>query len=876
MASLLEKVTDKKMSRRTFLAATAAGTAGLALSGCGNALTTVGADFDKNAVNGEGQWITAACWHNCGGRCLNKALVVDGVVVRQKTDDTHPDSPDYPQQRGCLRGRSQQKLVFGADRLKYPMKRKHWQPGGGDKSLRGRDEWERISWDEALDYVADELKKAKDNYGNRSILYSSFVYYNVGIKHKLLSKFGGFTQIWDSTSFGTYNFDAAKIGLSMWDYGNANDRFDLRKAETIVLYGCNPAWASAGNPSYHFLQAKKAGAKFIFVGPSYNISASVFDAEWIPVHPGTDVAFLLAVAHTLITEDDPLHNPLIDWDFLNRCSVGFDVEHMPEQAKTNENFKDYVLGLYDGQPKTPEWATEICGTPVDKIRWYAREIRKDKKVSLLHSYAPARNRGAEDFPQMFMTIGAMTGHMGKPGHSCGPVYHTIAGNCGGALVSSGSNQLPKDTPNPVDDCIIGPEVWDAVLNGKYHYTGNSWINQYLPGEDRDIDIHVIFHDHNAALNLLPDINKGIEAHRKVDFVVDTAMVFRTEAFYSDIVLPITTQWERVGGFPGNGNREMILAWSQVTEPYYESKNDQWIMMELAKRLDIDPNELFPFDEKQQFFNQLAGSTVINEDGITSMPLLTITQADLDEWGCAGTPQQGKIGIKEFLDKGIYQVERHEGDNFGFIAHEAYVKDPEKNPRKSASGKFEIYCQWKEETFNALGHGERKLKPYPSYTVTVEGYEKTFTDLVSKTKGEYPYLIYNPHYIRRPHSSLDNVLWLREAFPNPIMINAQDAEKKGIKSGDTIIVWNSFGKILRPASVTQAVMPGCIALPHGLWLDLDEKTGIDRGGAANTICGTNTDGIGITGYNNSMVDFAKYDGEALIPDWQKPQRIVNLD
>ena len=84
-----------------------------------------------------GVWKPAACWHNCGGRCLNKALVVDGVVERQKTDDTHSDTPDNPQQRGCLRGRSQRKQVFGADRIRYPMKRKNWAPGGGDNHSAG-------------------------------------------------------------------------------------------------------------------------------------------------------------------------------------------------------------------------------------------------------------------------------------------------------------------------------------------------------------------------------------------------------------------------------------------------------------------------------------------------------------------------------------------------------------------------------------------------------------------------------------------------------------------------------------------------------------------------------------------------------------------
>ena len=80
-------------------------------------------------------------------------------MTRIKTDDTHPDSPDFPVQRACVRGRSQRMQVFGADRLKYPMKRKNWAPGGGNKALRGNDEWVRITWDEALSIVASELNE---------------------------------------------------------------------------------------------------------------------------------------------------------------------------------------------------------------------------------------------------------------------------------------------------------------------------------------------------------------------------------------------------------------------------------------------------------------------------------------------------------------------------------------------------------------------------------------------------------------------------------------------------------------------------------------------------------------------------------------------
>ena len=161
-----------KMDRRTFLRWTGVTAAGVGLAARRRGLVAVDAARAAGPARSEGKWVTAACWHNCGGRCLNKVLVVDGVVVRQKTDDTHPDSPEFPQQRACARGRSQRKQVFGADRLKYPMKRKHWQPGGGDRELRGRDEWERISWDEALELVASEIKRIKETYGNHAIYVS--------------------------------------------------------------------------------------------------------------------------------------------------------------------------------------------------------------------------------------------------------------------------------------------------------------------------------------------------------------------------------------------------------------------------------------------------------------------------------------------------------------------------------------------------------------------------------------------------------------------------------------------------------------------------------------------------------------------------------
>ncbi|NHX34121.1 dimethyl sulfoxide reductase subunit A, partial [Escherichia coli] len=87
---------------------------------------------------------------------------------------------------------------------------------------------------------------------------------------------------------------------------------------------------------------------------------------------------------------------------------------------------------------------------------------------------------------------------------------------------------------------------------------------------------------------------------------------------------------------------------------------------------------------------------------TTEPLITITQADIDEWQVTGKPQQGRTTLNEFLTVGKYQVKRTSGDNYGYIAYEDFIRDPQANPRPTPSGKFEIYCQTLVEKADECG------------------------------------------------------------------------------------------------------------------------------------------------------------------------------
>ena len=869
MSNLLKKAMDYKFSRKAFLGWSAALTAAAFVPSYGLKKITPEAAAEK--LKDEGEWVPVACWHNCGGRCLNKALVVDGVVVRQKTDDTHSDSPDYPQQRGCHRGRSQRHQVFGPDRLKYPMKRKHWAPGGGNKELRGRDEWVRISWDEALDHVATELKRIKEKYGNESILGTS----------RLLNFYGGALVRWGSSSSGAWGIPQETMtGFFSWA---GNDRLDWRNAKLIVMWGSNPARSNLGNPTYNLLQAKKAGAKFIFVDSNVTPSVKTLADEFIPCRPGTDTALLLAMAYHMI------ENNLQDQDFLDRCTVGFDKDHMPKGADPKENFKDYVLGTYDGVPKTPEWASEICGTDPKVIRSFAQEIATTKPMIFTSSFAPARTYRGQQYCQAFLTVGWMTGNVGKPGAGVWTMNYAANQSYGGkTLVMGGDTGLPPAVNPLFPDATYGAydgyrwanptnpkahgmaycETYDAILNGEY--TGTKGVG----GGKVKCDIRMIWLVRDGSgynfLNQSSDINKGIKAFRKVDAVFTNDIVLSTISKYADIVLPTTTPWEKEGTIL-QGNPEAIFVFKKVVEPLFEAKTEQWMDEQLAKRIGLDPKKVYPISEKQQFFNSIVGAQVIKADGVNYEPLVTITQKDIDEWGVKGKPQIGKISLKEIVEKGVYQVPRSPHDNLTVIQGEDFVKDPKANPITTKSGKLEIHCQALSDKIAA--YGLTTIPPIAKYQPPLDGYEATFKDWKNKVKGKYPFQLITMKYGRRSHSVFDNIPQLREAYPQDFWMNPKDGEKLGLKTGDTVLIESAYGKVIRPLTLSEAIMPGVVALGEGAWVEIDEKTGIDKAGAVNVLCGARLSGQGEEPWNTTIVHVEKYKGEALLPDDHWKQRII---
>ncbi len=866
---------DTMLTRRNFVkwGAASAGVASLVgLSSCApSGESEEGGDAPAEET---GTWLTGACMNNCScgsSRCLLKVYVEDGVPLKIRTDEQDPDSVEVPQRRACPRGRAQIGNMLSPARIKYPMKRKGWSPDNPNGEMRGRDEWERITWEEALDYIAAEMQKAYDNYGPRSILAAA--YSDIGDTYfdpvvcLLNAKGGAMHHELGTVSLGSWPIPEISMTGGMLA---APDSLAIQESQLHFHFGNNWMANKGGNTAYQLQNAREAGGKVIIVEPWLNQTAAAIADEWVPIMPGTDTAFCIGMMYHMI------ENNLQDQEFLDKYCVGFDADHMPEGAPKEDNFKDYVLGTYDGEPKTPEWAEAICAVPAATIRRLAEEIANTEKVDFFAGQSTTKIPAGEMFAQAFYTLALMHGGLGTPGNYASWVgLHEGMSSTPYCMAGDSSNGAGLNPVNPVTppslstiplwdqiedpmswDKIDFTECWQSILDGEYGR--DTWV-----GGKHPLDIHVIYSGgYENSLNSLPNANAGIKAFRKVDFVWGANPFFDSSRQYCDIVLPVATWWEK-GNLAWMNNSDTVYWADRIMDPLYESKPESYIAEELAKRLGVDPATVNTMTDAQRTYASLAGAAYMTDQATAAYaPLLTITQEDIDELGVEGTPQEGIMTVSEFKEKGCFKIPRTKGDALTSHPWEAFYADPEANPLATASGKFEIYSMTCAALTNSLGFST--ISPIAKWQIgDPEQGQGTQTE-------EFPLLLWTPHSLRRAHTVNDNVISLREAFPQECFMSSVDAEARGIKNGDIVLMTSPHGQVLRPAKVLPTIVPGAVALQDGAWIRIDEETGIDLGGDPNILQAPKSSGQASQSWTGTLVQVEKYTGNIeLLPDKNCP-------
>ena len=400
------------------------------------------------------------------------------------------------------------------------------------------------------------------------------------------------------------------------------------------------------------------------------------------------------------------------------------------------------------------------------------------------------------------------------------------------------------------------ECWQSILDGAYGR--DSW-----PGGKKPIDIHVIYTGgYQNSLNSLPNANAGIKVFRKVDFVWGVGPFFDASRQYCDVVLPAATWWEK-GNIAWSVNAETVYWADRIMEPLYEARPETEIAEELASRLGLDPKTVNTMTDAERTYHSFAGAIKMTDQATAAYePLFTITQEDIDALGVEGKPQEGSISIAEFKEKGCYKTKRSKGDALTYRPFAAFIADPEGSPAATASGKFEIHSATLSAVVSSLGYSA--IPPIAKWQIgDPEQGAGTQTE-------EYPLLLWTPHSLRRSHTVNDNVVSLREAFPQECFMSTVDAEARGIKNGDLVLMTSPHGKVLRPAKVLPTLVPGAVALQDGAWIRIDEETGIDLGGDPNILQAPKASGQASQSWTGTLVQVEKYDGPlTLEPDKNTP-------
>jgi anaerobic dimethyl sulfoxide reductase subunit A len=737
--------------------------------------TSLAAAFAPLLAAADGQRIlrTGCPAHNCGGRCLLKLHIDNGVIVRIETDDRPGDGIEAPQLRACIRGRAYRRRQYHPDRLLRPLKR---------VGRRGEGRFKPIGWDEALDTVAAALQRVKRTYGNHAL----YVPYGTGsysqtngrqVAQRLMNLYGG--------SLGQYNNYswAAMARATDTVYGTGvtgNQRQDWLNAKYILMWGWNPAEMRDGTNTELFLRkAREGGARVVCIDPRMTLSAVSLADEWIPIRPGTDTAMMSAMAHVMITGE--LH----DAAFVAGHCVGFDESQMPAGAAGEESFKDYILGTRDKTPKTPRWAEAITGVPRQTIERVAREYATRKPGVLYQGYGMQRRAWGEQVVRAGCVLAAITGNVGVPGGWAGGMALQAPG--GGPLW----NVFPTGT-NPVK-AAIPTFLWtEAVLRGS-----ELTAEQGVRGVERlEGPIKLIYAvASNALVNQHANINRTariLQDERLVEFVAVQDNFLTPTARFADVVLPACTQLETWGVEDGWKYGDEVLVMPKAVEPAGESRSDYRIASDLAGRLGL--REAFTEGRTEREWVEAALAAYR-----TTYPGLP----SLDEFERTGA--------------GVHAVPV----TSPAIAFAEFRRDPSGHPLPTPSGKIEI--------FSAALHRLGRPAEIPAVPKYIQEWEHPFDASARK----YPLQLVGHHTLARVHSTMSGVDWLEEAFPQRVFLNPIDAAARALTNGDTVRVFNDRGELTIRCRITRRIMPGVIAIPQGAWWSPDAK-GVDAGGSVNVL------------------------------------------
>ena len=545
----MAQATERTVSRRGFvkgstlsaLAAMAGAGAASSLFGCAPQTAEKGEDLAQtgttdvvaNDIPEEGEVIWQSCCH-CGFvACPLKCHVVDGTLRWVDNDTEGDDEFGGVSFRSCLKARSVRKWINSPDRLKYPMKR---------TGKRGSGEFERISWDEALDIIAEKYRYTLDTYGPEAFFLCATGTRNYPIQ-RLFNLTGGHLGTINSESNGQiaqtanylFGFDGQTFDCAG---GLGSNTSAIKDADCGLFFGCGSGESRMCGMGevYEVAKAREAGIPVAFVDYRLGEGSSGNPDEWFPIYPGTDGALASAIAYVIISEGKH------DKAFLDKYVVGFDADTMPESAPANSSYMDYIMGTgYDNIPKTPEWAAPICGLPSEKITYLAHFITDHETCFITQGFGPQRRHNGEWNAAAIAALPVITGNIGRAGTCPGLNGKGMQMNFDGGMWNSvpiGENPVTKKISisgrfNAMDHPLEMTALTDGIQGGDKLEVGIKFLALYEAG---------CFGNSSSDLNWAATI---LEDESKCEFILGCDVIMSTSLPFCDIILPDLMYQERM-------------------------------------------------------------------------------------------------------------------------------------------------------------------------------------------------------------------------------------------------------------------------------------------------------------------------------------------
>jgi anaerobic selenocysteine-containing dehydrogenase len=462
----------------------------------------------------------------CFNSCTTRVYRRDDHVV------SITGNPDDPVTSGHLCPKSQflMQMYYSEHRLLYPQRR---------VGERGEGKFERVSWDEALDGIAEKLLRVKERYGSEALAVFT------GSRSGLLGLDGTaalFCQLWGTANHsGTNPFcgTAPDLAFGMTQgvegggSGNIFAEDDIWAGDFYMFLGDNMAETRPVNFGQLNERRLRRGARMVVLDPRRTVTAQKAD-EWLPIRPGTDLAFALACLHHIISRD------LIDRPFVADWVEGYPA------------IRDFVLA----RGYTPEWAEPITDIPASTIRRIAEEYATTPRAFILGNRGLSQHMNATQTFRALLMMAAVTGHLGRKG----------------AGVLSITSAVPIQAQAPADRV--------APRRPAVRRSPAGWIEAMVSG--KPYPIRALLTTGNP-LSLWPEQAALREGLRNQDVIAHIELFPSETAAWSDYLLPAATGIE-VGEINRYAEDRRIVWVEKVIDPPGECRPDIWIWIELGKRL----------------------------------------------------------------------------------------------------------------------------------------------------------------------------------------------------------------------------------------------------------------------------------------------------